>query len=243
MNEQDQILLDAYFNGLLDESQATAVREKAGTDAEFGAAFRLRLEQNQWLQREPGRQAVAGTLTSVGKDFFRETGQETPMRATRINWKRAMLLAASFALVLFATWYLRSGSEPNYEQYAQHAPVSFTQRGDNQALQTAAETNFNSRQYDRALADLDALLAQDPGNLTAILYKGICLIELGRTAEARTAMEPLATGSSALRPDALWYVALSYLKDRNMEQCKAALTQIGTGADRYEQAQALLREL
>lgn len=243
MNEQDQILLDAYFNGLLSESEAAALQERAGSDPEFAAAFRLRRDMEQWLQREPDRQAVSETLTSVRKDFFRETVQETPMKASRVNWKRALLLAASFALVLFATWYFNSVTPPAYEQYAQHTPVSFTQRSDTQTLQSAAEVDFNSQQYDRALASLDALLRQDPGNLTATLYKGICLIELDRTAEARTALEPLAAGSSALRSDAQWYVGLSYLKEKNVEQCKAELLRIEAGSDRYAQAQELLSDL
>ena len=242
MKEQDNILLDAYFNGLLAEKEAELVRRRAAEEPAFAAAFQLRQEMEQWLQQEPGRQAVLETLTAVGKNSFRETVQ-TPLKVVSLNWRRALLIAASFALVLVATWYLGSSQQPDYEQYAQHTPISFTERGNNEALQSAAETDFSQEQYARALLSLDALLLQNPDNLIAALYKGICLIELDRATEARQVLQPLADGASALRGDAQWYTALSYLKEKNTVQCKASLQQIGAGTDHYEKAQELLKAL
>ena len=243
MQEQDNTLLDAYFNGLLAENEAESVRRRAAEDPEFASAFQLRHDIEQWLQQEPGRQAVSETLASVGKDFFRKTSEEKPLQVLRVNWKRALLLAASFALVLFATWYLGTPGQASYEQYALHTPLTFTERGATETLQSAAETDFGQGRYDRALFSLDALLRQNPGNLTATLYKGICLIELDRAAEARSVLQPLAGGASALRGDAQWYIALSYLKENNTDQCKSNLQQIGAGSDHYDKAQKLLKSL
>jgi tetratricopeptide (TPR) repeat protein len=243
MKEQDINLLDAYFNGLLAENEAEQVRQRAAADPEFAAALQLREEMEQWLGQEPGRQAVAETLTAVGKDFFREKVEAPPLKVLSVNWKRTLLLAASFALLLVATWYLGSPKQPAYEQYAMHTPISFTERGENEALQNAAETDFKNGKYAGALTSLEALLRQNPDDLIAALYKGICLIELNRPAEARSVLQPLASGTSALRADAQWYIALSYLKEKNTEQCKAALQQIGAGMDHYEKAQELLKKL
>jgi len=243
MQEQDNNLLDAYFNGLLAENEAESVRRRVAEDPEFAAAFLMRQDMEQWLQQEPGRQAVADTLASVGKEFFRETTVQKPLQVLSVNWKRALLLAASFALILFATWYLGTPGQAGYEQYALHTPLTFTERGATETLQSAAETDFSQQRYDRALFSLDALLRQNPGNLTATLYKGICLIELDRAAEARSVLQPLAGGVSALRGDAQWYIALSYLKEKNIAQCKSSLQQIGAGADHYDKAQKLLKTL
>lgn len=243
MKEQDINLLDAYFNGLLAENEAEQVRQKAAADPEFAAALQLREGMEQWLRQEPGRQAVAETLTTVGKDFFREKVEAPPLKAVAVNWKRALMLAASFALLLVATWYFGSPKLPAYEQYAMHTPISFTQRGDNQTLQNAAEADFSNGQYAKALTSLEALLQQNPGDLTAALYKGICLIELDRPAEARSVLQPLASGTSALRADAQWYIALSYLKEKDTARCKTVLQQIGAGMDHFEKAQELLKKL
>lgn len=243
MNEQDHILLDAYFNGLLDEQEARALRNRVDTDPEWGAAFQLRQQMEQWLQQEPGRQAVSQTLTSVGADFFKENTSQTPLKATKVNWKRSLLLAASFALLLVATWYFGTTRPPGYGQYAIHTPLSFTERGARQTLQSAAESDFSQGNYRKALQSLNTLLQEQPDNLTAVLYKGICLIELDQTVEARNVLQPVAGGNSALRMDAQWYIALSYLKEKNLARCKEALLLIDANSDQYEQARKLLSAL
>ncbi len=220
MKDQDNTLLDAYFNGLLAENEAEQVRRRAAEEPEFAAAFQLRQVMEQWLRQEPGRQAVSETLITVGKDFFREPAAEKPLKVVSVNWRRALLLAASFALVLVATWYFGAPTQPDYEQYALHTPISFTERGENETLQSAAEKDFSQKQYARALLSLDALLLQNPGDLTSSLYKGICLIELDSAAEARQVLQPLADGASALRGDAQWYIALSYLKEKTQHNAR-----------------------
>jgi tetratricopeptide (TPR) repeat protein len=105
---------------------------------------------------------------------------------------------------------------------------------------SAAEKAFAAKDYAGALAAIDQVLAQDPVNTTAQLYKGICLLELDRVTEARTAWLSLTTGNTALKSEAQWYTALSYLKEHNDEACKTALRAIDAGADRYEDARKLL---
>lgn len=243
MNEQDHILLDAYFNGLLADTEAEQIRQRVATDPLFGEAFNLRQQMEQWLLREPGREAVAETLRTTGKDFFKQEETKSPLKVSSVNWTRALLVAASLSLLLAATWYFGSSAPPRYEQYAQHSPLAFTERGTQDDLRSAAEKDFSQQQYTQTLQDLDALLRQNPDDLLAGLYKGICLIELNRTTEARNVLQPIARGASALRSEAQWYIALSYLKDNNPSQCKAALLDISAGADRYETAQKLLKKL
>ncbi len=243
MNEQDHILLDAYFNGLLADTEAEQLRQRVATDPLFGEAFELRQQMELWLIREPGREAVAETLHTTGKDFFQQEEAKNPLKVSSVNWNRALLVAASLSLLLVATWYFGASEPPHYQQYALHAPLAFTERGAQDALRSAAEKDFSQQQYAQALQDLDALLQQNPDDLIAGLYKGICLIELNRTTEARNVLQPIAGGTSALRSEAQWYMALSYLKDNNPSPCKAALLDISAGADRYETAQKLLKKL
>ena len=80
-------------------------------------------------------------------------------------------------------------------------------------------------------------------NVKVKFYRGICLLELDRAAEARGVFEPLAIGASAFQEDAVWYVALSYLKEKNVEACKAALRKIDSGSIHYKAAQEILKGL
>jgi predicted Zn-dependent protease len=198
-------------------------------------------------RRAVQRQAFTNTLTTVGTGFFQEkkskTAENQPRMSAKISRMRWLAAAASLALVVVAVWFITSTGSPSYRQYAQHDPPSFTIRGAADQAASEAETAFNAGNYAAALSALDRLLAEQPGDPTALLYRGICLIELDRTAEARAVLAPMASGSSALRSEAVWYVALSFLKDKNTDACRAELLKIEAGEERYEQAAALLKKL
>jgi anti-sigma-K factor RskA len=246
MNEQDNTLLNDYFNGLLPSAEAEQVQARARTDAAFAAEFALREKMEAWPRQAAQRQALADNLATLGADFFAEKtlGAPAPPPAlrARVNWSRwALAAAAAVALLLAATWFFRQPSGPLYEQYAgRHAPLALVGRGAGDDAAAQAESAFNQKNYAAALAALDRLLAAQPAHSTAQLYRGICLLELRRPAEARAALSALAAGTSALRADAQWYVALAFLQEKNMGECRAALRQIAPGEAHYEEAARLL---
>jgi tetratricopeptide (TPR) repeat protein len=247
MNELDTALLDNYFNGLLSAEEQAAVQARLTTDPDFRNEFALRQKMEDWPRQAAARQAVAETISAVGADFFKETLLEAPVPApltARMNWQRWMLaVAASAALLVAAILFFQPSDAPGYRQYAQHAPLSLTERSAGDDLAVNAETTFNAQQYAEALGALERLLAVQPTNTTAQLYRGICLLELGRPAEARAAFEPLSTGVSAFRADAVWYIALSFLQEKNTVRCLESLRELAPGDAHYEQAQELAGKL
>jgi tetratricopeptide (TPR) repeat protein len=190
MQQQDFDLLDDYFNGLLPPESEQALRERAAADPDFAREFALRERMQRWLHREPVRQAVAKNLAEIGPDYFTANAA----RPWRVSWKRWALLAASFAVFAFAVWFFALRQPSLYHRYAQHAPLQFTERGAGDSPETRAERAFREGRYEEALAALRAVLTDKPGHLTARLYEGICLLELGRPAEARAAFAPIAEG-------------------------------------------------
>ncbi len=248
MNEQDTILLDNYFNGLLTSAEAAQVQAHTSTDATFAAEFALRQKMEAWPRQSAQRQVFTESLAVLGTEFFSEKALETPatpLLTARTNWTRWVLAAAaSVALLLAATWLFQRPNGSLYEQYAgQHAPLALSDRSTDGNAAAEADAAFNGKNYAAALAALDRLLAVQPANSTAQLYRGICLLELHRPAEARAALQPLAAGTSALRADAQWYIALAFLQEKNGADCRAMLRQIAPGEAHYEQAQTLASRL
>ncbi len=238
----DAIVLDNYFNGLLGPDEAQAVEIRAASDAAFGQEFALRKKMEAFPRQEAERIALANTLQLIGGDYFQAQKIENqPLTIARSNVRRWIALAASVTLIAAAVWFFTQGSEPSYQQYAQHELLSLTVMGNTEQAKTDAETAFARKDYAKALAALDQVLATEPSNVKAIFYRGICLLELGRTVEARAVFEPLARGSSALREDAAWYAALSYLKESDLPACKAAMAKIAPGAAHYKEAQEILK--
>lgn len=248
MNEKDFTQLNDYFNGLLSPAEAQQVQARAAKDPVFGQEFSLRKDQEAFQHRAAQRQAFSDTLQAVEKDFFEEadakiTGVAPPMTA-KVNWGRwAVAVAASVALLLGAFWFFNQSTIPEYRQYAQHAPLSLTVRGIVNPEISKAENAFAAKDFQKALTSLQLVLIADPDNITARLYEAICLIELDRGEAARAVLLPIANGASALRGEAVWYTAISYLKEKNYAACKAALQNIQLDADHGEEAKKLLEKL
>lgn len=248
MNEQDSKLLNDYFNGLLSEAGAQQVRDRVAFDPEFAGEFSLRVAMAEYPNRAAQQKAFVHTLATVEQDFFQENSAENappaPPMTLNINWKRwAAAVAAGLVLLLGAVWFFNQSGLPHYAQYAQHAPLSLTVRGAADQSNSAAEKAFAAGDYAGALSALEQIAAADPGNTTAKLYQGICLLEMDRIAEARAAFAPIALGQSALRGEANWYIALSYLKEKNYNACNSSLQYIEPGADHYEAAQEIMKKL
>lgn len=241
MEEKDIQLLDDFFNDLLPEDERQAVLDRVATDPAFAEEFALRREMSDWPRRETARQALRENLESIGAAFFDTPAEEQapPAMQARVNWRRWMLAAAAVTLLGVAVWFVSRPDPLSYRQYAQYAPPAFTERGAAEQAAGQAETAFIAGRYAEALTALDQMLAAQSDNPAVILYKGICLLELNRPADARAVLEPLARGRSALRADAVWYSALSYLLENNPAACKNALQQLSPGDDHYEQAQKL----
>lgn len=244
MNEQDISLLNDYFNGLLPPDAAAAVESRASSDPDFGQEFALRRDMEAFPRRAEARQAFAATLTAVGADYFQENiAENQPFVVRQPSNMRWLAAAASLALLAAALWFFTADRGPSYRQYAAHEQPSFTVRGATDQAAADAEKAFAAADYAPALNALDRLLAERPDDPSVPLYRGICLIELDRPNEARNALEPLATGNSALRSEAQWYLALGYLKTGDRAACRSALTRIQPGETRHEQAQELLKKL
>ncbi len=245
MNEQDSILLDDYFNGLLAPDARRAVHERVETDPAFAQEFELRQQMEDWPRRQARRQALASTLGTIGVEYFAQSsaGQQPPHLKAQVNWQRWLLAAASVAILALAVWFISSPEPATYRQYAQYAPLALTERGTAASTAAEAETAFNAGDYTKALTTLDRLLAEQPGNSVARLYRGLCLLELSRPSEARATLEPLAQGQSVLRADAIWYSALSYLLENNPEGCRQTLSRLSAGDDHYAQSRELLKKL
>lgn len=247
MNEKDYTQLDQYFNGELSPQEAEQVLARAGAEPDFAAAFAFRKDQEEFLQREEKRQALTRTLETVGRDFFlsgdsEKSDTQSPVRST-FTRVRLLALAAAVALLIAAIWFFSRPGLPEYSAYARHEPLSLTVRGQNDQAKLTAQEAFNAGKYAEALTALDEVLKNEPGNITAQFSRGICLLETGQPAAARAAWEPLANGNSALKGEARWEIALSYLYEKNWSALKSALHQIEPGADHFEEAQKLLKSL
>jgi tetratricopeptide (TPR) repeat protein len=243
MNDKDLALIDDYYNGLLSPEDAQALLRRAGSDTELAMEMSVREKMERWLKNQPERKALAENLETIGPEYFMEQAPvEQPVMTAKVNWRRRLMLAASVVVMCLAAWFLFAPKPSLYRQYAQYQPLHLSVRGAAEPIIAEAEAAFNAKDFPRALSALDRLLLIQPDNGSARLYKGICLLELNRPADARTVFAPIAEGQTALRADGIWYAALSYLLENDLESCKTALKKLETGDAHFEAAQAILKK-
>lgn len=243
MNDKDLALIDDYFNGLLSSEDAQTLLRRAGADTELAMEISVREKMERWLKNQPERKALAENLETIGPSYFIEQAPvEQPVMTAKVNWQRRLMLAASFVAVCLAAWFLFAPKPSLYRQYAQYQPLHLSIRGAADPFIAEAEAAFNAKDYPRALSALDRLLLVQPDNNSARLYKGICLLELNRSADARAALAPIADGQTALRADGIWYTALSYLLENDVERCKSVLKKLETGDAHYKEAKEILEK-
>jgi len=148
------------------------------------------------------------------------------------SWLRpaiGLAVAALIALLIFQPWQ-RSLIDSYYEPYA----LEIMQRNGMTAL-TQAQKAYNSGDYASALP----VFEKYPNHVEVQITKGNAEYNLGKTNEAITTFQQIASGNSVYVATANWYLALAYLKQEQPEKAKAALDKIPEGSSYYTKAQEL----
>ena len=177
------------------------------------------------------------TLSEVSKNHFLYEARVIPMRRYLV-WCSAV--AAVFVLFLiWAPW-----RKSLYRQYADTEMIAMTERGDTNGdqMQKAVEA-FNQREFSEARVALEEVNNSKPGNSMVQYYYAITLIETGETQKARVILENLYKGTSVFKYNAAFYIALSYLKEKDEKNARLWLKEIPTEAAGYTKSQELLNKL
>ncbi len=251
MNEKDFTLIDDYFNGILPEGEAEKLRDRAVADGELAREMNLRGEMEGFLKSNPARLKMAEQMAGLGGEFFEKKAASTDGAAVVALPKKQMqvvgggrrfwlAVAAAGALLVVAVLFLNQPKKAiEYAQFSTHEPLNLTVKGDGPV--NGAELFFNKKDYPAALAELEKRAAEQPGDVQIALYRAICLIETGRTADARAILQPIADGATAWAAEGRWYLGLSFLKEGDLEKCRAVLTGLAPGENHFEAAQKIIK--
>ncbi|MGB8192617.1 MAG: hypothetical protein WCF67_11895 [Chitinophagaceae bacterium] len=238
--------IEAYLDGSLSAGEKRAFEERLKTDAQLAQTFReYQGIESSMRNAAPAADeaALKDSLQQLRKKYF--TGKRSVTRDLFINWRAIAALVLIIAAA--AIWLTRSGdinSEELYLKYAQHSLLDNNSRGaGDDSLATRAARAFNARQYPQAVTLLRDYLVREPGDIEMQLAQGISYMEMDSLAAARQVFNNIAGGQTAFVHKAQWYLALTYLKEKNYDQCKRILAAIPQDAEVYDQAQALLKEL
>lgn len=252
MKEADLQLIEAYLEGRLDTNEAAEFEQRLAQDSELAAQLQLRQQMEAHLLHRAELPAFKEKLNTIGKDFFEHPPavpyEANPEKqASKSWWILAALLLLGLLGYLAFFYFQPSQLQPD-ELYnkaiAARMELQLTQKsGTNELPVLDLQNAYNQGRFQEALPLLDLYLTANPTDNAVYLAKGISLLETGQINEAQHIFEKLQTGASLYQDAGTWYLALSYLKMKDLSEAKKALHAIPTSSTYYAQSRDLLRGL
>lgn len=243
MNEQDYILFEDYLLEALSETDKNAFETRLETDSKFNESFITYKELTSFLEdkfeNEETTNAFQNNLNDISKNYF--DTQKAPKKV--ISFKSWQLAIAASVLLLIGISIFNNFSSPVYEDFANYESISLTVRGEQDALLKTAETAFNKKDFAKAEAAFKSLLLMEKENTEVKYYSALANIELNKFETADNLLMDLGNGQSAFKNKAIWYLALSKLKQNELDDCLEILKTIPEDADDFENAQKLIKKL
>jgi hypothetical protein len=240
MNEERYILFDQYLQDELSGEEKINFEKQLFSDPEFEKAFETFKGLNVYLENKFGNADEFDTfkenLNSIATAHFKTNKPKV------IAFKPWRYMVAASMVLLFGLFFLMQYPNPNFEDYNQHENAYFIERGDvNKELKLAQES-FNAKEYKKAIPLFVAVLKNKKTPEIQFFY-GIALLEDNKFQAAEVVFNDLKSGNSIYKNKAVWYLALSKLKQKNYKGCKEMLKTIPADYEDFDQVQELLKEL
>jgi tetratricopeptide (TPR) repeat protein len=153
----------------------------------------------------------------------------------------AIISAALAGLLFLSPWHKDvyrqfSGTEMEHHHFG-------GKESDTSLLLHQAAFAFNKGHYNRAVELLNQVIAKDSLKPALRYYRGVSLIDEHQLDAARKDLNFVYEGSSSYKYDAAFYMALSYLRERDKQQCLEWLLKIPGNAPIYWKVARLKQEL
>jgi tetratricopeptide (TPR) repeat protein len=245
--------IESYLSGEMAPSEKQAFETQMAADPEIAEQVQALKEARSSIVRQLQSEEGTAAFRKIVSEVVQEkpgSGREAVIRPL---WRRKpwVSIAAAAAFIALALLVWQPWQTALYPQFAHHPELSLTVRSDDNAeIAKQLETAFNAGDYRWALSLFREYRQERPEDVEAVLYEGICLLELGEYEPALSNFQILHTGTSANRYDGTWYLALTYLRrwesEKNpgdLQQCRSYLEQIPEGSNHYEEAGKLLKKV
>ena len=239
MNEERYILFDQYLENELSAEEKTTFEKQLSEDQELASAFETFKELNLHLENKFGNEtelkAFKKNLKSISAAHFKSK------KAKVVAFKPGQYAIAASVAVLVGLFVFQN-INPSFEDYNNPEMATFIERGDVNENLKLAQDAFNSKKYKTAIPHFEVVLQMNKSPEIQYFY-AISLLEDNQFQKAETNFTELKSGTSIYKNKATWYLALSKLKQKDYDSCKAILLTIPDDFEDYDQVQELLNEL
>lgn len=240
MQEELYIGFEKYLLNEMTAEEKSVFENKLQTDDNFSEQFQIYKETTQFLELKFSKEAVdfKQNLKVIGSNHF---GKPVTKKSKVISLQSKWFAVAAMLVVFMGVWYFNQSGNPTFSDYNNYNEAQFIERSDTNQNLVDAQTFFNAKNYKKASQSFAKI--EDLTNPELQLYYGISLIETDDYAKASVLLTNISQGNSVYKEEAIWYLALSSLKQKDYKTCKKQLELISHDSEKYNQAQKLLKEL
>lgn len=244
MNKDE--LINGYFEGALSQNQLEEFNRLLKADSEFVTEFEFQKELKVSLKKEERKHLKA---------MFNDLNKSNKKPETKVLPFRTWLAAASIVIVGgLASWffYFNAPKLNANELYAANFTpydniISPIERGGQDIgkkdLRTKAFTAYEIGEYPEALELFKELKIKNNHSYIDF-YSAIILMQLNKQEEAIPLLKKYIESNAILKDRALWYLALSHLKVKELDKSKLTLKKlISLESFKTKEANELLEKL
>ena len=240
-------MINRYLDGEMNAEELKAFVLQMQQDADLQSEVELLKDVQSTLKIKlhlgKNETALHNSLQEMNAEFFLNKAKQAKIiPLSRRKWMTA--IAAVFVLALLLTVWQPWKKEYLYKQYADIQMPGIAERGaTTDSLLKSAVENFNNKKFAEAVAAFETVLKDSAENSFVQYYYAIALLQNNNIEKARTLFTALYNGGSIFKNDAAFYMALSYLKEKNKAVCKDWLNKIPADNATWFKAQELLKKL
>ncbi len=239
MNEEIYITFDRYLEDEMSSEEKVIFESQLTNDAVLNETFEAYKTTASLLKTKfsPESSAFRKNLKEASDTYFAEKSGTKKL----IFFKPWHYGIAASLLVFIGLWFFTQNSDARYSDYNQHETAMFVERGQENDDLKNAQAFFNAKEFHKAAASFSKLPLEN--NTEINYFYAITLIEIDDFSKAEMLLEPISKANSVYKYKAVWYIALSKLKQNKKEECKVLLVQIPPEAEDYAKAKELLNDL
>ncbi|MBT8244942.1 MAG: hypothetical protein HKP48_02675 [Winogradskyella sp.] len=246
MNEENYIAFENYLSKSLSDEEVLAFEKKLNSDAEFKEAFETYKELSGFLEQHLDENHTSKefevNLNKISTNYF-EKNNKNQLRNTSRIFRTGQLAIAAAVVIFLGIFIFNRFSTTGYEDYSNHGVISLSVRGVVSDAAAKAQNAFNNKDFEAAEIYFDDILKVKPDDIEVKLYKAISQIEQDKFKEADAALTKMVNGKTAYKNEAIWYAALSKLKQKDSEATIELLKTLPEDAIHYQKAQKLIDKL
>ena len=243
MEEKNAILFEDYLQNALPEKERLSFENRLKEDPAFDQEFTLYKNINGFLENKfsKERKSLENTLKNQRKLYSNSQSRQKQTKVVAIN-RWYIGVAASF-LVLIGVYFFAFNNSISYDDYAFSNTITLVERNSDNTLLKNAEIAFNNKDYKEAVGYFTQILKENPENNQILFYKGVALVETNNYTAAELVFTKLQQSQSIYKNKALFYLALSKLKQKDYDGCKKILETLPETAEDFKKAQEILEKL